>query len=1007
MKFKKIILLLISLVVVFTLFFQGTSTHQPTQKFSEGIILKADTSLVPLTSKLPTVMVKGSDTSFPIQMAELKINSRIVGTIAITTMDMLFYNDSSIVLSGDLYFPLNEGQTVSRFALDVNGKLREGVVVEKAKGREVFENMVRRGIDPGLVELTKGNNFKTRIYPIPAKGYKRVVVSYEQELINNNQHIYYQLPLYFNETVNKFSLNIEVEGGDLPTVEKGKLSNFAFEEWKEVYKASFEHNNFTAQQELVIQIPQTNKAIQSMVEKAANGDHYFYTHINPTLYKKEKQAPSSLCIVWDVSSSASTRDVEKEIKVLEGYLSQLPNAKLRLVTFANQIQLNKPFDNWQQLKTELVNLTYDGATQLGTIPFASYTESEFILVSDAIHTFGKSTINLPLKPLYVLNSSAGADYAIQKYLTNATGGQTINLTTSTIKQAINQLQQVQYQFISSEISSGELIEIYPQIAQKAEGSFSIAGILKSAKAEVKLNFGFGTTIMWSKTVPINPTKAYQGKGIASRIWAEKKLEDLNVHYEKNKEEITALGKAYSIVTKNTSLIVLDNVADYADNEITPPTELLAEYNSLLNDKNRLARTQKADKAEMVRANWQLRVDWWNKTFDVKEKKQKKYDWSDTSETPRDEDTSSASIVAVNDEEEVMVDLDVDMSSTEGEELMDAGNSQIIRTPRFRHGGNARFNKNEEQEKTFLGKETRKKITIKEWQPDNPAFKKLSSQEPQSCYATYLELREKNSEQPTFYADAARVLHKKGRNKEAIRVLSNLAELELENHELLKVLANTLLEWHEIDLAVMVYADILTQREEEPQSYRDLGLALYAQGNPQAAIEMLYTVITKDWNNRFPQIENIVLGEINSIIANSKTTLNTHFMDSTLVDHLPTDVRIIIDWDADNVDIDLWVTDPRGEKCFYSHPDTKIGGHISNDFTRGYGPEEFLLKKAIKGNYKVEVNYYGTSQQRVAGPPTIKAKLITNYGKANQKEESIILRLQGSKSIVYVGELVVL
>jgi len=221
------------------------------------------------------------------------------------------------------------------------------------------------------------------------------------------------------------------------------------------------------------------------------------------------------------------------------------------------------------------------------------------------------------------------------------------------------------------------------------------------------------------------------------------------------------------------------------------------------------------------------------------------------------------------------------------------------------------------------------------------------------------------------------------------------------------LANTLLEWESIDLAVLVFQEILAQREEEPQSYRDLGLALHLQGKDQEAIKMLYQVIEKDWNGRFPEIENIVLGEINAIIANSKSSLNTSFMDEKLKDQLPTDVRIVIDWDADNVDIDLWVTDPRGEKCFYSHPETKIGGVMSKDFTRGYGPEEFLIRKAIKGKYKVEVNYYGSSQQRIVGPPTISAKLITNYGQSNQKEETIILRLKKNKEVIYIGDLEVI
>ncbi|NQY11688.1 MAG: DUF2135 domain-containing protein [Flavobacteriales bacterium] len=84
----------------------------------------------------------------------------------------------------------------------------------------------------------------------------------------------------------------------------------------------------------------------------------------------------------------------------------------------------------------------------------------------------------------------------------------------------------------------------------------------------------------------------------------------------------------------------------------------------------------------------------------------------------------------------------------------------------------------------------------------------------------------------------------------------------------------------------------------------------------------------------------------------------------------------------------------------------MGGYISNDFTRGYGPEEFLLKKAIKGKYKVKVNYYGTTQQRVAGPPTIKAKLITNFGSDTQSESEIILRLKKSKEVIYIGDLVI-
>lgn len=146
----------------------------------------------------------------PLRMNYLDIDVKVMANLAVTTLTMNFHNDLDRVLEGKLQFPLGEGQTVSRFAMTVNGKLREGVVVEKAKGRQVFEDIVRRGIDPGLLELTKGNVFKARVYPILAKGDKKIVVAYEQELQDFGNGYLYNLPLDFPGRVDHFSINVEV-----------------------------------------------------------------------------------------------------------------------------------------------------------------------------------------------------------------------------------------------------------------------------------------------------------------------------------------------------------------------------------------------------------------------------------------------------------------------------------------------------------------------------------------------------------------------------------------------------------------------------------------------------------------------------------------------------------------------------------------------------------------------------------------------------------------------------
>ena len=121
--------------------------------------------------------------------------------------------------------------------------------------------------------------------------------------------------------------------------------------------------------------------------------------------------------------------------------------------------------------------------------------------------------------------------------------------------------------------------------------------------------------------------------------------------------------------------------------------------------------------------------------------------------------------------------------------------------------------------------------------------------------------------------------------------------------------------------------------------------------------------------------------------------------------MPVDMRIVINWSTDNTDMDLWVIDPKEEKTYYGNRTSHIGGKISNDMTQGYGPEEFMLKKALRGNYVIKVKYYGTSQQKLTGPTVIRAEVYTHYGKRNEKREEIVFRVEEEKEVIDLGEIV--
>ena len=235
------------------------------------------------------------------------------------------------------------------------------------------------------------------------------------------------------------------------------------------------------------------------------------------------------------------------------------------------------------------------------------------------------------------------------------------------------------------------------------------------------------------------------------------------------------------------------------------------------------------------------------------------------------------------------------------------------------------------------------------------------------------------------------------------MLSNLAELDLDNRHVLRVLAYRMMQAGRADLAVPVLEQVLAMGDDEPQSYRDLALAHAALGHRQEALDLLYEVVTGTWDGRFPGIEITALAELNALVATSPTPLDTHRVAPEFLRNLPLDLRAVLSWDADNSDMDLWVTDPNGEKVYYQHKLSYQGGQISPDFTGGYGPEEFALRIAKPGKYKVEANYFGDRQQVVTGPTTLQLWLSTRFGTRRQQDQRITLRLTERSETVLVGE----
>jgi len=266
--------------------------------------------------------------------------------------------------------------------------------------------------------------------------------------------------------------------------------------------------------------------------------------------------------------------------------------------------------------------------------------------------------------------------------------------------------------------------------------------------------------------------------------------------------------------------------------------------------------------------------------------------------------------------------------------------------------------------------------------------------------------------PGFFFDVSDFFYEKKQQETGLLVLSCLAELELENAELFKTLAYKLKERGHYESELFITGKIREWRPMDAQSHRDYALALQDNGRYQEALECLYGVLNASYSpeaaSRDYGIEEVIVCEINNLISRYKNKLNLNNIDQKIVADLPVNIRVVINWNKNDTDIDLWVTDPNGEKCFYSHTRTALGGRISRDITQGFGPEQFMLKKAINGTYKVETNFFGEWQLTLSGPTTIMAEIYLYYSDGRQERQVITFQNGESgkeKEGVLIGEFI--
>jgi len=956
----------------------------------------AQPQVASVTRLPPALFFEG--TSERLGITRVAIETTILGNLAETRMTLTFGNTTPRARAGDLYVPLPPDATVSGYALDVAGRMVDGVVVPKDEARRIFEKEVRKGVDPGLVEWTRGNVFKTRVFPIPANGSRTVRLSWVAPLEGGDAGATYALPLAFDQKLAELSLRIEiVRGKERPKVTGAGSLALTFDER---LVAEVKLANQAVVQDLKIVIPDVSRR-PVQVERSVDGRHYFTVRDwVPPATDLRRITPKRLRVLWDASLSRESSDRGRELELLRKYLGTLAaGAEVELVVVRNEAQAPRKFAipaETEALVAWLTALPNDGGTQLARLsPGPGAAAVDLILVfSDGLSTFGDDSPKPLGAPAWFVSSSAAAGHDTLRRLAADNGGVYLDLGRVGDDAALAQIGRPVWSLLSAVVEDGKVEALLPAGAEPAPTASLVAGVLTSERAVVRLSWGVpGQAASVVKRFEITRPTAGNKTEVLRFAWAHKRLADLMSQPTKNADLIVDLGKAQGIVTPGTSLLVLETLAQYLEHRVRPPAtwpEMRADWDREIENQHVAAQRTEAQRLDEVQAMWKGEIAWYERRFDYPENFRFRSESDKKSAESRRAPSSPAS--------------------------EDRGSDGIIEGLKSEPAPPPAPSPAKLDAKPEAGKDNAPEpgVSLTPWDPTTPWTTALKAAAPDERVRVYLAQRATHGTAPSFYLDCADFFLKVKDEPMALQVLSNIAELKLDDPPLLRVLAHRLAQLGQLATAATIFEEVLRLRPEEPQSHRDLALVLglraakqkstvAAKADWQGALDHLAAVVKRRWD-RFEAIEIIALHELNRIWTLAQPAGATLPLDARFVYPMELDARIVMTWDADATDMDLHVIEPSNEEADYSHNLTTIGGKVSRDFTQGYGPEIYGLRRAMHGTYKVKTKFYGSSAANLIGAVTLQVDVFTNWGRPNEKRQSMTLRLTDSKEEFVVGEI---
>ena len=909
-------------------------------------------------------------TRVELTLRTLDVDVRVVGAIAQVTVDAQFGNEQNLSSEGVLTLALPDGAVVTGYALDVNGALLDGVLVPTPKARVAFEDKLRRGVDPGMTEVTRANVFSTRVFPINEDG-RRIRVVFVAPI-----HPVHGLQMPWQTAAPVGRVRLTVRTDDLTRRPRLTVPQPLRIRWVQIEDGQLAVMQ-VEQQPLSgrLQLRLGPDSFTPRLAQHPSGPIYFQIAASPPPQDRARAAgPRRLRIYWDASRSRRDVDLDTELQLLARYLDATRPTSIDLVRFASDGTTLTTVTSSDALRRVLRDTRYRGATRMAALHAATYPPADrCLLFSDGVVTLGAQT-SLPTGCITdAIVSTADTESGYLERITQDTGGALHRLTPKNAAQVLDDLLRPPARLVAIEDERGQRVPFHRLANGLIVGNWPL-----TSGRTVHLRYRAPTGAESTQQVVL-PPRAPRFEG-AGALWAARELADQRSR-DVPPSAIVQLSRRYSIASPAMSFLVLESPHDYVTDEVEPPAsypkDAFTEYRQIKAEHDAAKDAARATRLDDLIEQWNELKAWW-------------VDLRPPSVSRERSASNDARRARARNRAAPVTDV------TNRPDVEEVALSPVIVTA----------NRVEADAST-----TTTRIEVTPWSPDRPYLRALDAAPLTDIDRVIAEQERQHGDLPAFYFDVANWLEAKGRRPDALEMLRSALDLPTADAETRAMVAAQLLRWNETDDAIALYDALRTQVPDRPQPTRDLARALAQRGEPadlERAMALLTEVVMTPWEDRDDGIELIALLEANALIPRlAPNPARALPLDSRLIALLTVDLRVLLEWNTNATDIDLWVEEPTGELALYSNPLTKLNGRLSNDMTDGYGPEEYMLRHAAPGTYTVSVNVYARDQIKPNGATVIVARLIRDFGRPTQREESIQIELTDTDSRrVQVGQLVV-